>query len=179
MPRLADGLVSASIGIAIYPLGCRRPDQSLISHADTALYRAKTDRQRTLYRYLRGVDGRRRRATSRRDGTRIAPGRRACANSTLVYQPQKRDQQPAKSLGFEALIRWRHPRTRRRFAPQHVIPVAEDSGAIRPIGDWVLRRGLPRKPPAGQIRSTIAVNVSAGPASQCPISAAAGARDPA
>jgi EAL domain-containing protein (putative c-di-GMP-specific phosphodiesterase class I) len=56
---------------------------------------------------------------------------------SLVYQPQA-ELQSGEVFGFEALVRWKHP-TRGMVSPRVFIPIAEDCGAIVPIGEWVLR----------------------------------------
>jgi EAL domain-containing protein (putative c-di-GMP-specific phosphodiesterase class I) len=75
----------------------------------------------------------------------------------LVYQPQQ-DIQSGAITGFEALLRWKHP-TRGEITPAIFIPIAEDSGAILKIGDWVLRTACEQA--AGWTQPlTVAVNVS-------------------
>ncbi len=59
----------------------------------------------------------------------------------LVYQPQN-DIRGGKVIGFEALLRWKHP-TRGDIPPSEFIPIAEDTGIILQIGEWVLRN-MPR-----------------------------------
>ena len=150
----AGGLVSASIGIALYP---RDADEqaALISHADTALYRAKAEGKDT-YRYFEasmGAEARDRRVLEHDLRQAVARG-----EFRLVYQPQK-EISSGRMIGFEALIRWRHPE-RGDIPPSVFIPVAEDSGAIAQIGEWVLATACEE---AARWRNplTIAVNVSA------------------
>ncbi|UCI08844.1 EAL domain-containing protein [Mesorhizobium sp. B1-1-8] len=127
-----EALVSASIGIALYPLDADN-QAALISHADTALYRAKAEGKDT-YRYFEasmGAEARDRRAMEHDLRQAVARG-----EFRLVYQPQK-EISSGRMVGFEALIRWRHPQ-HGDISPTVFIPVAEDSGAIMHIGEWVL-----------------------------------------
>ncbi|MET3519183.1 EAL domain-containing protein [Mesorhizobium abyssinicae] len=126
------GLVSASIGIALYPLDADE-QASLVSHADTALYRAKAEGKDT-YRYFEasmGAEARDRRVMEHDLRQAVARG-----EFRLVYQPQK-EISTGRMIGFEALLRWHHPE-HGDISPAVFIPVAEDSGAIIQIGEWVL-----------------------------------------
>jgi len=76
----------------------------------------------------------------------------------LVYQPQQ-EIQSDKVIGFEALLRWQHP-TRGEISPAVFIPIAEETGAILQIGDWVLRTAC-REAASWTQPLKIAVNVSA------------------
>lgn len=151
---VGGGLVSASVGIAVYPLDAE--DQtSLISHADTALYRAKTE-GRDTYRYFEasmGAEARDKRVMEHELRQAVARG-----EFYLVYQPQK-EISSGRMVGFEALIRWRHPE-RGDVPPGVFIPVAEDSGAIGQIGDWVLDAAC-EEAARWENPLAVAVNVSA------------------
>ena len=147
-------LVTTSIGIAIYPTDAN-DRQALLSHADTALYRAKTE-GRGIYRFFEatmGAEVRDRRLLEH--DLRHAISRRELQ---LVYQPYQ-DIKSGEVVGFEALLRWHHP-TRGDISPTLFIPIAEESGTILQIGEWVLRAACCEaatwtKP------LTLAVNVSA------------------
>jgi len=76
----------------------------------------------------------------------------------LVYQPQK-DIRSGKMIGFEALLRWKHA-TRGEVSPVEFIPIAEDTGIILQIGEWVLRTAC-REAATWTEPLTVAVNVSA------------------
>ena len=76
----------------------------------------------------------------------------------LVYQPQK-DIRTGEVVGFEALLRWKHP-TRGEVSPAEFIPIAEDTGVILQIGEWVMRTAC-REAASWSQPLTIAVNVSA------------------
>ncbi|RFB78178.1 bifunctional diguanylate cyclase/phosphodiesterase [Methylovirgula sp. 4M-Z18] len=150
----ADGLISASIGIAIFPADAD-DRMSLLSHADTALYRAKAEGRGT-YRFYESSMGEQIR--SRRlieHDLRFAIARRELS---LVYQPQARTHD-RQIIGFEALLRWHNP-VRGEIPPSVFVPIAEESGAIIPIGEWVLREAC-REAAKWKRSLTIAVNVSA------------------
>jgi diguanylate cyclase (GGDEF)-like protein/PAS domain S-box-containing protein len=146
--------ISTSIGIAICPDDAT-DRQALLSHADTALYRAKTEGRNT-YRFFEarmGAEVRERRMLEHDLRLAIARG-----ELRLVYQPQK-DVKNQAVTGFEALLRWEHP-TRGDISPAVFIPIAEETGAILEIGDWVLKTAC-REAASWTQPVTVAVNVSA------------------
>ena len=146
--------ISTSIGIALYPDDAA-DRQSLLTHADTALYRAKTEGRNT-YRFFEakmGAEVRERRMLEH--DLRLAIAR---DEMRLVYQPQK-EIHSQTIVGFEALLRWKHP-TRGEISPTIFIPIAEETGAILEIGDWVLKTAC-REAATWTRALTIAVNVSA------------------
>jgi diguanylate cyclase (GGDEF)-like protein len=146
--------VSTSIGIALCPDDAT-DRQSLLNHADTALYRAKSEGRNT-YRFFEakmGAEVRERRMLEH--DLRHAITR---DELRLVYQPQQHIQS-RKTIGFEALLRWKHP-TRGEISPTAFIPIAEESGAILEIGDWVLKTAC-REAATWTQPLMIAVNVSA------------------
>ena len=146
--------ISTSIGIAICPDdGMER--ETLLIHADTALYRAKTDGRNT-YRFFEAAMG----AAIRERRMLEHDLRRAVARDEfrLVYQPQ-RFAQSETITGFEALLRWTHP-VHGDISPGVFIPIAEESGAILEIGDWVIKTACREAASWGQ-PLTVAVNVSA------------------
>lgn len=146
--------VSTSIGVAIFPNDARE-GRGLLTHADTALYRAKTD-GRGVYRFFEaamGVEVRDRRMLEH--DLRNALARH---EFELAYQPQAR-LDTREIAGFEALLRWRHPQ-RGQVSPASFIPVAEESGTIQQIGEWVLREACAEA--SGWTNPlSVAVNVSA------------------
>ncbi|UPK40571.1 EAL domain-containing protein [Bradyrhizobium sp. 186] len=146
--------VSTSIGIALCPDDAT-DRQSLLTHADTALYRAKSEGRNT-YRFFEarmGAEVRERRILEH--DLRLAIAR---DELRLVYQPQQHIQS-RKTIGFEALLRWKHP-TRGEISPTAFIPIAEETGAILEIGDWVLKTAC-REAATWTQPLMIAVNVSA------------------
>ena len=159
-PIRVDGhevFVSASIGIATYP-DDGLSSEILIRNADTAMYHAKQAGKGAFQYYSAAMN-----AASVERLTLETGLRRALEDGSLElhYQPQV-DVATGRIIGAEALVRWNHP-VRGYISPTSFIPIAEDTGLIVPLGEWVFDRacaqaaewqklGLPRIP--------IAVNVS-------------------
>jgi diguanylate cyclase (GGDEF)-like protein/PAS domain S-box-containing protein len=148
------GLVSVSIGVAFYPSDAKDRTE-LLSSADAALYRAKTEGKGT-YRFFEAAMG----AQIRERRSIEHDLRSAIANNelSLAYQPQAQVD-TGEVNGFEVLLRWTHP-TRGNVPPSIFIPIAEESGLILKIGEWVMREAC-REAAAWMRPLTIAVNVSA------------------
>ncbi len=146
-------IVDASIGIALASNDMRDLDQ-LVKNADLALYEAKSGGRRT-YRFFEAAM--QQRANARRTGE--IELRKAILQGELEvhYQPIV-DFKTEKMAGCEALIRWRHP-TRGMISPASFIPVAEDTGLINEIGEWVLKSACTTAA-TWPAHATIAVNVS-------------------
>lgn len=151
--------VGSSIGIAVFPIDAE-DDRTLIKQADMALSRAKAlGRDRYCF-YETGIGA----SVSKRLELE-SELRRALERDelTLFYQP-KADLKSGRITGMEALIRWQHPE-RGVISPVQFIPLAEDSGLIVPMGEWVMRSAC--KQAKSWIDSgiskpiTVAVNVSA------------------
>ncbi len=126
--------IGTSIGIALAPEHGTTVAQ-LMKNADLALYRAKGE-GRDAYRFFdetMGVEARRRRACQNDLRNALTNG-----EFELHYHPIV-DIQTREIASVEALIRWRHPE-RGLIAPVEFIQVAEETGLIDPIGDWVLRK---------------------------------------
>src|SRR5215467_1251865 len=146
--------IGTSIGIALCPDDAT-DRHALLTHADTALYRAKHEGRGT-YRFFVAAMG-----AAVHDRRLLEHDlRQAIARKELrlVYQPIK-EIAGGKVLGFEALLRWRHP-TRGEISPAEFIPLAEDTGIILQIGEWVLRTAC-REAATWTEPLTVAVNVSA------------------
>jgi diguanylate cyclase len=150
----ADSLLATSIGIAVCPDDAA-DRQTLMSHADTALYRAKNE-GRGVHRFFEAAMGAavRDRRLLEQDLRRAIPQ----GELGLVYQPQK-DIRTGTVVGFEALLRWHHP-VRGEILPNDFIPLAEETGLIFQLGEWVLRTAC-REAATWQQPLTVAVNVSA------------------
>ncbi|MGQ9861746.1 MAG: putative bifunctional diguanylate cyclase/phosphodiesterase [Thiobacillaceae bacterium] len=124
--------ISASIGIAIYP-DDGITHETLIKHADIAMYSAK-DQGRNDYRFFdsglnQHLTGRLAVESDLRRGLQRG-------EFEMHYQP-KVDTMHGRIIGMEALIRWHHPQ-RGLVHPDEFIPVAEESGLITPMSEWVL-----------------------------------------
>jgi len=127
-----SALISTSIGIAIFPDNAS-DRRTLLTHADTAMYRAKTD-GRGVYRFFEASMGR---AGARPAHAGTRPAQCGRKQLRLVYQPQTRVES-GEVVAFEALLRWNHPE-RGEVSPGVFIPVAGESGIILQIGEWALR----------------------------------------
>jgi diguanylate cyclase (GGDEF)-like protein len=136
-PVLVDGqqiMASTSIGIAMIDAGIEDAD-SVIKSADLALYRAKADGRATYRFFDEEMDHR----AQRRRALEVDL-RQAIANEelTLHYQPLV-DIAAGRIIGVEALVRWHHPR-HGQVSPADFIPIAEETGLIDPLGEWVVHR---------------------------------------
>ena len=143
----------ASIGIALAPQDGDDLDQ-LLKNADLAMYAAKADGRRTSRFFEPGMDARVKalRALELDLRQAIADG-----GFELHYQPLV-SLANNKVSGCEALLRWRHP-TRGLISPAEFIPVAEETGMINPLGEWVLTTAC-TEAASWPDHITIAVNVS-------------------
>jgi predicted signal transduction protein with EAL and GGDEF domain len=136
-PYDVDGhqiVVGLSVGISIAPTDGSDAD-ALIKAADMALYRAKEEGRGTFRYFELGMDAR---AQARRI---IELDMRAAVRNgefELNYQPIMQVES-GEITGFEALVRWHHPQ-RGVIPPADFIPLAESTGLIVPLGEWILRR---------------------------------------
>ncbi len=125
--------VGASIGIALAPAGQVGAKQ-LLSQAERALEQAKLEGRSNFKFHAADMD---RRVQQRMILGQELHGALERNELFLMYQPQI-ELPSRRVIGLEALLRWRHPRSG-LVPPDQFIPVAEASGVIIPIGDWVLR----------------------------------------
>ena len=147
-----------SIGIATYPSD--GDDYEILSrNADTAMYRAKHEGKATWRFFAAGMQQRSARQLQLESALRRAIER----NELLLhYQPQL-DANGERLVGVEALLRWRHPEFG-MVSPAEFIPLAETSGQIIAIGEWVLRTAVAQLKAwidAGVAPMVVAVNLSA------------------
>ena len=151
--------ITGSLGISLYPRDGADP-ATLLRNADAAMYRAKEEGRNSYHFYTEEL-------------TRNAFERISLENNLrqaleegqlhLVYQPQI-NLHTGEMIGAEALLRWHHP-TQGFISPARFIPVAEESGLIHPIGQWVLQTACRQTQEwldKGLDPGTIAVNI-AGP----------------
>jgi diguanylate cyclase (GGDEF)-like protein len=127
-----DLLVGLSIGIAIFP-GDGDDAEAILGNADAALYRAKAEGRGSIRFFDASMDQRLRDCRVLQHDLRSAAER---GEIIIHYQPQARI--GGEVIGFEALVRWNHP-ARGMIAPSAFISVAEESGLIVPLGEWILR----------------------------------------
>lgn len=163
--RLAEQLISdvefgestlrcgASIGVAIYPDDADTLT-GFMNNADLAMYRAKSSLSESVSFYDASMDEAIR--ARKRMGKEL---REALQQDQfeIHYQVQV-SILTQEELGFEALLRWRHPE-RGYISPAEFIPIAEETGAILPIGEWVLRNAC-MEAAAWEVPHKIAINLS-------------------
>lgn len=149
--------ISASIGVAVYPDDAKSAEE-LIRHADTAMYHVKKSGKSNFKFFSEDMNESVRKRLETETALRKAIDRN---EFMLYYQPQV-DSKTNEIIGMEALIRWNHPNLGIIY-PNHFIPLAEETGLIIQIGEWVI------KEVCGQIKSweeqgiklvTITVNIS-------------------
>ena len=149
-----DAVCGASIGVAMFPEHAKTATQ-LMNNADLAMYRAKGSLADTVCFYAETMD-----EVIRNRRKLIGDLREAISRSQfeLHYQVQV-DIATQKTIGYEALLRWRHPE-RGFVSPLEFIHLAEESGLIMPIGEWVLREAC-KAAAHWDDHLTVAVNLSA------------------
>jgi predicted signal transduction protein with EAL and GGDEF domain len=154
---LADGHVintDVSVGVSVIPAGGEDCDK-ILNNADLALSHARQDGLGRFRLFETAMDAQREARRSLAVDLRRAL---ALRELTLAYQPQF-NLGSEHITGFEALLRWRHPK-RGFVSPADFIPLAEEIGLIAPIGEWVLRKAC-REAANWPDSLRVAVNVSA------------------
>ncbi len=148
-----EAAVEASIGVATYPADGSSHDV-LMNNADLAMYRAKNDAMESVCFYEPAMDEavRQRRALASDLRHVIAKGQ-----LEVNYQPQT-VVATGEMCGYEALLRWNHPE-RGAVPPSDFVPLAEETGMMVELGEWVLRRACADAAQA-QHPFKVAVNVS-------------------
>jgi diguanylate cyclase (GGDEF)-like protein/PAS domain S-box-containing protein len=141
-----------SIGVAMYPTD-GTDIAVLLANADAALYRAKAEARGSIRFFEPDMDKRLRHRRALQHDLRAALMR---DELVLHYQPQASI--GGKIVGFEALVRWQHP-LRGMVSPGEFIPLAEESGLIVPMGEWILREAC-REAACWPHPLRIAVNLS-------------------
>ena len=145
--------LTASIGFSIFPTDTPERDQ-LLSNAKLAMHRGKSTHRGSICQYLPEMDDT---ARARRALARDLQSATERNELELHYQLQT-SLGDGRICGAEALMRWRHPK-RGMISPAEFIPLAEETEAIIPMGEWALRTAC-RDAAAGRIPGTIAVNLS-------------------
>ena len=149
--------LSGSIGISLYPAD-GHDVQALLRSADAAMYGAKDKERGTVEYFTPALTANVQRRMHLAAQLRGALGRNEL---NLHFQPQV-DIDSGRVSGAEALLRWRHPEFG-LVPPSEFIPVAEDTGMIQALGEWVLRQACEqgrRWREAGHVDLTMAVNLS-------------------
>jgi diguanylate cyclase (GGDEF)-like protein len=158
-PYHLDGhqiIADISIGIAVAPLDGTEPDQ-LLKNADMALYGAKADGRGTFRFFEQEMDTRMKMRRELEMDLRNALDQ---DEFELYYQPLV-NLESNEITAFEALLRWKHP-TRGMISPADFIPIAEETGLIIPIGEWVIRTAC-RQTAAGGWPEHVKVAVNLSP----------------
>lgn len=151
-------VITASIGIAVYP-GDGSDIVTLLKNADAAMFQAKSSGRNTYRFYTAEMNARLAERLNTENSLRKAMSR---GELHLYYQPQF-ETATCRVIGFEALLRWKHPELG-MVPPARFIPIAEETGLIGPIGEWVLREACRQNKAwqdAGLPPVVIAVNLSA------------------
>ncbi len=151
-------LISASIGVSIFGEDAS-DEESLMNHADTAMYAAKEAGRNNVCCYSSDLHHHAQEQASLAMALRHALQREELE---VYYQP-KLELRSGRVVGVEALLRWNHPELG-QVSPDRFIPIAEDNGLILPISDWVLETALHQLRNWDEIKLpelNIAINLSA------------------
>jgi diguanylate cyclase (GGDEF)-like protein/PAS domain S-box-containing protein len=130
-----DYFTSASIGVSLYPSDAG-DGETLLRHADTAMYEAKAAGGNTIRTHTQQMDER----VVSRMGLEIRLRRAIQDNQLDLHFQPKVDTASRRVVGAESLLRWHDGE--KQIPPDRFIPVAEESGLILPIGEWVIDRAI-------------------------------------
>ncbi len=160
-PVIVDGrplVTTVSVGVSVFPRDGTNMGE-LLRHSDTAMYQAKDRGRNNFQLFSPHMDRKLKERIAIETSLRVALQNRQL---DVFYQPIV-DIESNRVVAMEALLRWRHP-THGFIPPERFIAVAEDTGLIVPIGDFVLERvvtDLARWRKAGSSPVPVAVNISA------------------
>jgi diguanylate cyclase (GGDEF)-like protein/PAS domain S-box-containing protein len=149
---------TASLGVSLYPRDSENGD-TLIRHADLAMYRAKSGGGNGFSFFAPEMNQRAQNALELESDLRQALSR---GEFCLRFQP-KVSLANGRIIGCEALVRWNHPQ-RGMVSPADFIPLAEETGLIVPLGTWVLKEACRQNKAwqdEGRFSMRVAVNISA------------------
>lgn len=146
--------IGTSIGISVFPDGSETIDD-LLAQADIAMYRAKSIGTNQICFYDKSMD------QAARERSALAMDMRSGLErgEFELYFQQQNNTRTGEVVGFEVLLRWRHPK-RGMISPAEFIPIAERTGFIMELGDWVLRRSCVE---AAQWRNPLRIAVNVAP----------------
>ncbi len=160
-PYMVDGMtlhITPSVGIAVYPEDGTDPN-SLIKNADAAMYLAKEKGRNNYQFYTPALNARTLDRLKLESDLRIAIDQ---GQFELHYQPQIVGKN-GQLWGVESLVRWRHPE-RGLVSPAEFIPLAEETGLIVELGDWVMQRAVKQLAlwtREGRDQLVVSINISA------------------
>ncbi|MBS4174187.1 EAL domain-containing protein [Bacillus sp. FJAT-49736] len=149
--------IKTSIGISVFPEN-GETSEALIKNADTAMYKAKEISGNSYHFFSTGMDAR----TIEKVELESALYKALDQEELVVYYQPQIDYMTKKIVGVEALLRWKHP-DKGIISPDKFIPIAEDTGLIVPIGEWVLKEAssqLKKWQAQGYSDISMAVNLS-------------------
>ncbi len=146
--------IGTSIGISVFPDGSETIDD-LLAQADIAMYRAKSIGTNQICFYDKSMD------QAARERSALAMDMRSGLErgEFELYFQQQNNTRTGEVVGFEVLLRWRHPK-RGMISPAEFIPIAERTGFIMELGDWVLRQSCVE---AVQWRNPLRIAVNVAP----------------
>ena len=154
---IREVFITASIGITVCPVDSGEVD-TLLKNADTAMYHAKNQGKNNYQYYAESINS----EASKRFAIETDLRRGLLHHELLLHYQLKVDIQTGAVVGVEALLRWQHPE-KDLVLPEGFLKVAEESGLILPIGNWVFRTAAAQAKAwrrAGSFLIPLAVNLS-------------------